>query len=173
MNQKQTAATVKECLTTGDRERFEHWASDDGEYPKAIERVGNCYRLAQTQAYWMAWHKCSTESPAIAVIDTQAAELERLRQSWISVAERLPEPGVTVFVYSPPQPDDWPDSVRIGFDAVDPEDGESWINHNAHYEHYCCVAKGDTPMTGPSEKAPYTHWMPAPAVPTALSGEQK
>lgn len=104
-------------------------------------------------------------------IDAQASEIERLRQPWISVAERLPEPGLTVFVYSPPQPDDWPDSVRIGFDAVDPEDGESWINHNAHYEHYCCVAKGDTPMTGPSEKAPYTHWMPVPAIPGALSGE--
>lgn len=79
MTEKQTAATVKESLTTGDRERFENWASDDGEYPKAIECVGNCYRLAQTHAYWMAWHKCSTESPAIAVIDSQAAEIERLR----------------------------------------------------------------------------------------------
>lgn len=107
-------------------------------------------------------------------IDAQTAELERLRQPWISVAERLPEPGLTVFVYSPPQPDDWPDSVRIEFDAIDPEsDGESWVNHSAHYEHFCCVAKGgmDVPMTGPSEKAPYTHWMPVPAIPSALSGE--
>ena len=106
--------------------------------------------------------------------NTKAAEIERLRQPWISVAERLPEPGVTVFVYSPPQPDDWPDSVRIEFDAIDPEsDGESWVNHSAHYEHFCCVAKGgmDVPMTGPSEKAPYTHWMPVPAIPAALSGE--
>lgn len=106
-------------------------------------------------------------------IDAQAAEIERLRNPWVSVAERLPEPGLTVFVYSPPQPDDWPNSVRIEFDAVDTEDGESWINHSAHYEHFCCVAKGgmDEPVTGPSEKAPYTHWMPVPAIPAALSGE--
>lgn len=87
MTGKQTAATVKESLTTGDRERFENWASDDGEYPKAIECVGNCYRLAQTQAYWMAWHKCSTESPAIAVIDTQAAEIEQLRTALAEISE--------------------------------------------------------------------------------------
>jgi hypothetical protein len=80
MNQKQTAATVKESLTTGDRERFEHWASDDGEYPKAIERVGSGYKLGQTQAFWFAWHQCSTKSPAIAVIESQAAEVERLRK---------------------------------------------------------------------------------------------
>lgn len=81
MSNKSTAATVKESLTTGDLERFERWASDDGEYPKAIERVGVCYRLAQTQASWMAWHKCSTENPAIAVIDAQAAEIEQLEEA--------------------------------------------------------------------------------------------
>lgn len=91
MTEKQTAATVKESLTTGDRERFENWASDDGEYPKAIECVGNCYRLAQTQAYWMAWHKCSTESPAIAVIDSQAAEIERLREALADLANAAEE----------------------------------------------------------------------------------
>lgn len=79
MSNKSTAATVKESLTTGDRERFEHWASDDGEYPKAIERVGSGYKLGQTQAFWFAWHQCSTKSPAIAVIDSQAAEIERLK----------------------------------------------------------------------------------------------
>ena len=122
--------------------------------------------LSRRQFYERANHALNERN-------AKAAEIERLRQPWISVAECLPEPGLTVFVYSPPQPDDWPDSVRIGFDAVDPEDGESWINHNAHYEHYCCVAKGDTPMTGPSQKAPYTHWMPVPAIPAALSGESK
>ncbi|MEW3423872.1 hypothetical protein QOZ34_32215, partial [Pseudomonas aeruginosa] len=44
--------------------------SDEGIYPKAVERSGNCYKLAQTQSYWMAWQasaalaqpspKCST-----------------------------------------------------------------------------------------------------------------
>lgn len=38
-----------------ERAKFEYWASDEGIYPKAVERYGNCYKLAQTQSYWMAW----------------------------------------------------------------------------------------------------------------------
>lgn len=38
-----------------ERAKFEYWASDEGIYPKAVERSGNCYKLAQTQSYWMAW----------------------------------------------------------------------------------------------------------------------
>ncbi|MGU5162784.1 hypothetical protein [Pseudomonas aeruginosa] len=38
-----------------ERAAFEYWASDEGLYPKAVERAGNCYKLAQTQSYWMAW----------------------------------------------------------------------------------------------------------------------
>ncbi len=38
-----------------ERAKFECWASDEGIYPKAVERSGNCYKLAQTQSYWMAW----------------------------------------------------------------------------------------------------------------------
>ncbi len=87
---------------------------------------------------------------------------------WIKCSERLPEPGVTVMVYAPPQPGDWPDTVRISFDGIDPEgdDPTYWMDHGEHYEHYCCVAKGgDHDWTGPSEKAPYTHWMPLPEPP--------
>ena len=31
-----------------ERAKFEYWASDEGIYPKAVERSGNCYKLAQT-----------------------------------------------------------------------------------------------------------------------------
>ncbi|MEA8808836.1 hypothetical protein, partial [Pseudomonas aeruginosa] len=34
-----------------ERAKFEYWASDEGIYPKAVERSGNCYKLAQTQSY--------------------------------------------------------------------------------------------------------------------------
>ncbi|AZY49718.1 hypothetical protein C0J09_11610 [Bordetella avium] len=72
-----------------------------------------------------------------------------------------------VMVYTPPQPSDWPDSVRIGFDYIDPEVADDyWYNHGEHYEHYCCVAKPEN-CTGPEERAPYTHWMPLPPAPGA------
>ncbi|MFU1945226.1 hypothetical protein ACLQ81_13740 [Bordetella avium] len=72
-----------------------------------------------------------------------------------------------VMVYTPPQPSDWPDSVRIGFDYIDPEVADDyWYNHGEHYEHYCCVAKPEN-CTGPGERAPYTHWMPIPPAPGA------
>lgn len=38
-----------------ERAAFEWWASDEGESPRAVERVGECYKLAQIQSYWIAW----------------------------------------------------------------------------------------------------------------------
>lgn len=84
---------------------------------------------------------------------------------WIPVSERMPEPGILVLVYTPPQPGDYPGDVRIGFDYIDPDgdDPTYWFNHGENYEHFCCVACDG--MTGPSEKALYTHWIPLPAAP--------
>lgn len=97
------------------------------------------------------------------------ASQERLKAlGWVSVNDRLPDPGMLVLVYSPPQPGDWPDSIRIEFDFIDPDsDGPFWHNHSEHYEHYCCVAKGGSGVewTGPSANASYTHWMPLPPSP--------
>lgn len=76
-----------------------------------------------------------------------------------------------VMVYSPLQADDWPDSVRINFDFICP-DYEDWHDHCESREHYMAVggpnaAGPDCVCTGPSENAPYTHWMPLPAAPDA------
>ena len=92
---------------------------------------------------------------------------------WIPVSERMPEPGILVLVYTPPQPGDYPGDVRIGFDYIDPDgdDPTYWFNHGESYEHFCCVACDG--MTGPSEKAPYTHWMPLPAAPQEVPDGQR
>lgn len=87
---------------------------------------------------------------------------------WISVEERLPEVGTPVVVYTPPMESDWPGSIRLEIDCIDPNDDDhaSWAGHNDYYEHYCCVAKPEG-STGPSEKAPYTYWMSLPSAPGA------
>ena len=92
-------------------------------------------------------------------------------QGWIPVSERMPGPGILVLVYTPPQPGDYPGDVRIGFDYIDPDgdDPTYWFNHGENYEHFCCVACDG--MTGQSEKALYTHWMPLPAAPQEVKGE--
>lgn len=105
-------------------------------------------------------------SPAnVQTLIARIRELEEA-QRWVPVEERLPEPGLLVQVYSPPQPGDWPDTVRIDTDGIDPESEDYWVGHGEHYERYCMIAKGgDVEWTGPAEKAPYTHWKPMPEPP--------
>lgn len=115
---------------------------------------------------FVSCEKCGEETAATRAACTAPPALA---SAWVPVSERLPEPGVTVMVYTPPQPGDYPDSVRISFDGICPEsDGDYWVDHGEHYEHYCMIAKGgDADWHGPSEKAPYTHWHPLPAAPGA------
>jgi hypothetical protein len=37
------------------REAFEHWYSNAGLYPEAVERSGDSYRLIQANGAWQAW----------------------------------------------------------------------------------------------------------------------
>lgn len=92
-----------------------------------------------------------------------------IQQQWVSVEDYLPNPGEVVLVYSPPQSGDYPDSTRTELDFIDPDSEEPrWHIHGESYEHFCVVAKGgaDCQMIAPTEKAPYTHWMPLPECPT-------
>lgn len=85
---------------------------------------------------------------------------------WIKCSERMPEPGVTVLVYTPPKTDYPYDDVQFDFIDPDSDDPTWWFIHGEHYEHYCCVAKPEG-STGPSERAAYTHWAAIPNAPEA------
>lgn len=84
---------------------------------------------------------------------------------WIPVSRILPEKGLSVLVYSPEN--------GVDFDMIDEDcdSGERWYVHGESYEHYCSVAK-PAGSTGPSEKAPYTHWMEFPMLPKPLTCEE-
>lgn len=133
--------------------------------PVARVHVGNPVRHEHIDCWCLdaGTHDLITTSQAEAYADAMVKEA----QQWISVDERLPDVGVPVLVYIPPGPDSHPGEVDIRFDFICP-DYEYWHQHSEHYEHFLCVAKGgaDCPMTGPSEKAPYSHWMPLPPPPT-------
>jgi hypothetical protein len=78
-----------------------------------------------------------------------------------------------VMLYSPPSKGDWPDSIRITFDYIDTGIADGyWYHHGESYEHYLSVGKPEG-STGPSENAPYTHWMPLPPAPEATQGIAK
>lgn len=48
-----------DCRESGEgetmREQFEAWASDNGQFPRAIERSGEGYRFLATQNNWQVW----------------------------------------------------------------------------------------------------------------------
>lgn len=130
-----------------------------------------------------AWFDCTKERFEMRCTQPEIWETRALyaapptaqAEGWISVDERLPEVGVTVLVYEPfRHGEDWPDTVRIFFDYICP-DYEGWHNHCESYEHFMIVGGSnacgpDVTCTGPSEKAPYTHWMPLPPPPTSAEG---
>ncbi len=90
--------------------------------------------------------------------DDEAQGLNAKQSPWVLVSERLPEPGVSVLVYSP--------GDELYFDHIDEDcdDGDRWYGHDQSYEHYCNVAK-PAGSVGPGCEAPYTHWMAIPEPP--------
>ncbi|HHM6005608.1 TPA: hypothetical protein ACRNK3_004284 [Pseudomonas aeruginosa] len=71
----ETAHPAVEQAGGDERAKFEYWASDEGIYPKAIERSGNCYKLAQTQSYWMAWQaRAALAQPSPAQADEKPGD---------------------------------------------------------------------------------------------------
>jgi hypothetical protein len=46
------------------RQQFEEWASDNGKWPKAVERNGEGYKFMKTHTDWLAW-KAARESVVV------------------------------------------------------------------------------------------------------------
>ena len=42
------------------RSEFEKWESDNGKWPRSIERSGEGYRLITVQSDWTAWKACAS-----------------------------------------------------------------------------------------------------------------
>ncbi len=96
------------------------------------------------------------------------ASASRSVSDWIKCIDRLPEAGKLVLVFSPNTKHDWPGTVKIDMDYIDPDCEEpQWYGHAEHYEHFCCVAKPEGSI-GPSPDAPYTHWAEIPPLPEGL-----
>lgn len=139
----------------------------DAEYLDCItDLVCATEELSHTRpAAWLALcNRIDTRTDTL--IAAAQADGAGKRDGWVSVDDRLPGIDQLLLVFTPSPDPLHPEDYNIGFDCIDQNDDEhaSWLNHNEHYEHYCCVAKGEN-CTGPSEKAPYTHWMALPTAP--------
>lgn len=69
------------------RAEFENWYSDNSQFPKAVERSGDGYKLMQAQQSWMAWQAAwkrifTTNNP-------KALDLKELEQALLILK---PEP---------------------------------------------------------------------------------
>lgn len=108
------------------------------------------YHLNGDVAEWGEFEEISMANDAI--------KLYSGKSPWVPVTERLPEPGISVLVYSP---DD-----ALYFDHIDEDcdEGDRWYGHGQSYEHYCNVAK-PAGSVGPDSEAPYTHWVAIPEAP--------
>lgn len=88
------------------RDAFEHWFSDEGKSPRAVERNGDCYKLMQAHAAWQAWqaawnHRAPTltESLARNLLDPEmyghavTAEIRNAARRALGIPTQEPEHG--------------------------------------------------------------------------------
>ena len=78
-------------------------------------------------------------------------------RGWLPIDTAPTDVLVVVFWLDPTDPEH---PERYDFDYL--EEGV-WVKHAEEYEHFLCVAPPGS--RAPSEKAPYSHWMPLPQKP--------
>jgi len=72
-----------------ERAAFEQWASDNGEFPRAVARSGDVYHLMATQTYWLAWQARAALSARKPLTDEQRAEVFRAAENRMVYALNL------------------------------------------------------------------------------------
>jgi hypothetical protein len=120
-------------------------------------------KTAMAAHHWVVIErdKLRLENMALREAFERIAELEAA-QRWIPCAEN-PADGTVAIVYVPESAEEYAD-IRI-----DCWEDDRWVSHSESYEHYMIVGgaaavPGET-CTGPSEDAPYSHWMALPTPP--------
>ena len=110
-----------------------------------------------------------TDLAKMQAMQERIAELEAqlAAAQWISVEDRLPDDNELVLVYTPG------DDGGTEFDFIE---GGVWSDHEDSYQHFLDIGGSsgcgdDVSVTGPSQEAPYTHWMPLPEGPDSEGGE--
>lgn len=141
---------------------------DRSEYPDRVRYAADCvrYLIGELQDRpWILDYDADKHSGYVA--PTAALEHGGGRDAWQPI-ESAPEGKLLVVSWL--DKDDPENPERHAFDFI--EDG-GWVRHNEDYDHFLCVAPPGS--RGPSEDAPYKHWMALPDVPAAMSqkaGEQ-
>jgi hypothetical protein len=70
-------AAIRSAGLAGERAAFEHWFSDEGKYPKSVERGKDSptYKLMAAHLSWTAWQARATISATAAEVRREALEL--------------------------------------------------------------------------------------------------
>lgn len=132
------------------RAKFEAWAEPRG---YSLTRTTDSYLSKGTRSAWRGF------KAAYALLAPEMREWQPI--------ETAPEGDLVVVLWMDPTDPEHPE--RYDFDYL--EDGV-WVKHAENYEYFVCVAPPGS--RGPSEKAPYTHWLTIPKAPAiALQSDQQ
>jgi len=89
------------------REAFERHMSDDGKFPKAVERSGDGYRLLQTQNAWDAWKACAAAITAKTTTENTPTGMLSTTCPWCENGFAFEAPALTAPAAEVPTGKNW------------------------------------------------------------------
>jgi hypothetical protein len=115
-------------LTDTERAAFEVYFSDNGQYPKAVQRSGDGYLLAQAQSAWGVWQARAKATTPIAEVIESGDHEARIR--WIlnplpvgSILHEVAHPSVDP---SDTEMLDWLGTQEASYGFEDVHEGNRW-----------------------------------------------